>query len=458
MHEVYYLENEYILDVKVRDGDSYYAGKLTLTPKECFLELATERTPSESFKYSESLVCISTKYSSATFLLYGLKLVHMSIGMLEVIENKQIWSFSIKFQIQYTVISHVLHLENKKIRSFNLKSNFIKKWTLHTKTQDQILNSLYNRDDNPIFCGMEFEEEIQNYGNIGIFYSSTQFSSINELNTGLKIFPEIRVTFLNQLEMNDIFHEYLKLYQLLTLFNGSDFKIDSIEIGLDDFRPSSIAYLYFPSSQNVQKNDYTLLPLGKDVIYNDQQLASLPLNFFDSYYNLPDEKKELFKRYLNYKRLNSIEEKFLGYFRLIEKLTFKTKSYVDNDSLSNLLERSKSYLSKKLECNSKTMANLNKRILRANNSKYNTEKCIADFYDTLPQEIQSSLIFKKEDLIKICKLRNDITHANDYVISDHELYEYTIFINALLFLAITNLLLEIPLEACIPIARRLQQI
>lgn len=456
MHDPFYLKTDYIIDVRVLDGNSNYSGKLTLTPKECYIEIYTERTPSEEFKLSESLIC-SSMHPSKSILLFGTKVVSFSATLLEMQGIDPIWGHSIKFTIQYVIISYDLIGNNKKINNFTLNTSFIKRWTMHTKTQDKILYGLFKNDSSRVTIGREFIQEIQNYGLIELYYASTQFSSIEELNAGLKITPKLRTFFKSSIAMDEIYREYFKLYQLLTLFNGSDFNVDSVELEIHEWR-SKPAYMYFPSFQKDEKYTNTLLPLGKDVIFSGQKLATLPLDFFNTYYNLPDEKKELLKRYLNYKRLNSIEEKFLGYFRLLEKLTFKSKSYVDSDALSYILTRSKSYLTKRLNSNSKTMSNLNKRILQANNSKYNTEKCISDFYDSLPLKLQNSYKYKKEDLKKICKLRNDITHANDYVITESELLEYTMFINSLLFLAFINILLEIPLETCIPIANRLNRI
>lgn len=457
MHEIYYLKNEYSKNVQVRDGDTFYAGKLTLTPKECYIEISTERQPSDNFSFSETLSCTSN-YPQTVFKLFGLKLVSKSSTLLEFKEKNSISSITIKFSIQYIVISETTFLEDKKINSFTLKANFIKKWTMHTKTQSELLNSLYTRDNSRFEKFTEFEQEIQNFGDIGIFYSSTEFTSIDELNAGLQLFPEMRLTFLNELEMKDVYKEYLKLYQLLTLFNGGDFKVDTIELQIEGWSPRNLAYLYFPSTQIEEKLDFTLLPLGKDLIYKTQELYTLPLNFFNIYYELTEEKVELFKRYLNYKRLTSIEDKFLGYFRLLEKLTFKKEPYVDKELLENLLDKTKSYVAKKLNTKNKTVKALNQRIIYMNQSKLNTEKCIGDFYDRIPVEILSTFIYSKTELTKICKLRNDITHANDYIITDAELYKYTVFINSLLFLAFINILLEIPLETCIPIANRLDRI
>lgn len=457
MLDPYYLKNEYVINVKVRDGESIYAGKLTLTPKECYLEVFTERTTSVNFSLSETLTCTSN-YPETTFKLFGLKLISTSSTFLEVQETNQIWSLNIKFEIQFILISPFTNLDNKKASSFSLKANFLKNWTMHTKTQSEILNSLYNRDDSRNWNFIEFDQEIQNYGDIGIYYSTTEFTSIKELNAGIEIFPEMRITFLNGLEIKDVYKEYLSLYQLLTIFNGSDFKVDTIEVQIDDWHPRSLAYLYFPSYQGEDKYDFTLLPLGKDIVFKVQELSTLPLNFFNTYYNLTDEKKELFKRYLNYKRLTSIEDKFLGYFRLLEKMTFKKEPYVEKELLENLLDRSKAYVAKKLDTKCKTVKAFNQRIIYMNQSKLNTEKCIGDFFNSIPEEILSTFTHSKTDLTKICKLRNDITHANDYIVSDSDLYKYTVFINSLLFLAFINILLEIPLETCIPISNRLNRI
>lgn len=98
---------------------------------------------------------------------------------------------------------------------------------------------------------------------------------------------------------------------------------------------------------------------------------------------------------------------------------------------------------------------LSKRIEKTNQMKYNTLKCLSDFFDSIPIEIQNSLLFKKDELVKITKLRNDITHANEYSIESRDLYQYTNFINALLFLALIAEL-EIPFDVCIPIAQNLK--
>lgn len=456
MPEILYLNEKYIIDVKVHDRNTKYKGKLTLSPDECYIEIFTEREPSKNFSSSTFLKCVNITHSK-TYLLFGLDNVYMSHGLLDINKSEAICTYSFKFKIKFALFIEGIIKPNARIKNIKFNSKFLKKWTMDTSTQNKIFENYLMHKGFDTYSGTEFFQKIQNYGTIGLYYLPTLYTSLDVLESGLKIHPKLLLTFKRKVKIEDIYDEYLKLYQLLTLFNGSDIKADFIEVDFGDSRFNTPS-LYFSSFQKEENLNYTILPLGKDVIFSDQGLLPLPLNFFNVYYNLPKFKLEFFARFLKYKRLHSREDKFLGYFRLLEKLTAKQKCFVDDEELTKLLDKSKSYLIKKLNTNKKTIESLSARISYANKLKYNTEKCIADFYDTIPEYIRNHLEYKKTDLNNIVDLRNRITHAKDYIIEDHQLYKYTIFIHSLLYLAIINILLEIPLETCAPIARRLNQI
>jgi hypothetical protein len=154
--------------------------------------------------------------------------------------------------------------------------------------------------------------------------------------------------------------------------------------------------------------------------------------------------------------MKSDEEKFLGFFRLLEKLAYKTQSYVDENELKNLLKEHRVYLKNRLGCETKVIKDLSSRVEGANRMKYNTLKCLLDFYDSIPKEITDTFYLKRDDMDKIIKLRNDITHANHYSIENRELYQYTKLINILLFLAFIKEL-GIPFSVCIPITTNLNR-
>ncbi|WOQ34293.1 HEPN domain-containing protein [Acinetobacter baumannii] len=456
MSEILYLNEKYIIDVKVHDRNTKYKGKLTLSPDECYIEIFTEREPSKNFSSSTFLKCVNITHSK-TYLLFGLDNVYMSHGLLDINKSEAICTYSFKFKIKFSLFIEGIIQPNTKIKSITFNSKFLKKWTMHTSTQNNIFENYLRHKGFDTYSGTEFFQIIQNYGTVGLYYLSTLYTSLDELESGLKIHPKLILTFKRKVKIADIYEEYLKLYHLLTLFNGSDIKADFIEVDFGDSRYNTPT-LYFSSYQKEEKLNYTTLPLGKDVIFSDEGISPLPLNFFNVYYNLPKYKLEFFVRFLKYKRLHSREDKFLGYFRLLEKLTAKQECFVDDDELTKLLDKSKSYLVKKLNTKKKTIESLSARISYANKLKYNTEKCIADFYVTLPEYIRNHLEYNKNDLKHIVDLRNNITHAKDYIIDEQQLYKYTVFIHSLLYLAIINLLLEIPLETCAPIARRLKQI
>ncbi len=115
----------------------------------------------------------------------------------------------------------------------------------------------------------------------------------------------------------------------------------------------------------------------------------------------------------------------------MESLCFKKKNYVNEEILEEVLKKAKHYLIKKFD-DKKNVTSFVKQIIKVNHSKYNTEKCLQDFYKEISIDCSENWRFKKNDFNKICKLRNDITHANDYKIIEREFMEYTMFIEVLL--------------------------
>ena len=221
----------------------------------------------------------------------------------------------------------------------------------------------------------------------------------------------------------------------MAFFIGNDFSVELVEIGFESGKQGA---LYYPSekiSPTHEPND-ALFPLGKNLRFYFESLPSLPLSTFNSYMSLPESQISYFKKYLRYRRMENPEERFLGFFRILELLCLKKKKFLDDEKLlENLITRVKPYLIKKFG-NPKNVTSFLKGIPRLNSSKYNTEKCIQDFYSKIPSRIVEKWKLKKSDIGAICKLRNDITHANDYYASEFEIEEKSKFIEILLVLAL----------------------
>jgi len=86
--------------------------------------------------------------------------------------------------------------------------------------------------------------------------------------------------------------------------------------------------------------------------------------------------------------------------------------------------------------NKKEVKGFLRGIGRYNNSKYNTEKCIIDFYRKLPAGIKEAWRLKQDAITAICNLRNDISHANDYFETSDDLLSKCAFVESLLIIAL----------------------
>lgn len=441
------LSEEYSFTVRVKDQEKTLAGKLFLSPNKCTLHVMTERQPSKDFYKSDLLYCDS---SNRNFILYELEYTG-SYTMYHLYDEEQsnIGFYEYKFEVGFILSSTGFLNLDAEITNFEFSAPMLNKWVGHTKTQNNLINNIILDTEITSDELVEFRTYIIDYAQILLHYELTQFHSHDLFSVGTNFPPKLTMSFKNPKSIQELHIEINKIYELMTLFIGSDFKIDMINAHKrgDQFSKTTV---YFPTSNRGKEVEYPLLPLGHDLVHSIFGLKELPLNYFNNFYNLPEERRTLFTNYLRYKRMKSDEEKFLGFFRLLEKLTFKSQSYVDGVQLKKILKISRSYLKNRLACEMSVIKNFSTRIEGTNKMKYNTLKCLGDFYDSLPKEITNKLLFQKNDLEKIIKLRNDITHANHYTIEDKLLYKYTTFINSLLFLAFINEL-EIPYDICIPI-------
>jgi hypothetical protein len=195
-----------------------------------------------------------------------------------------------------------------------------------------------------------------------------------------------------------------------------------------------------------------LFPLGDHLVNYQPNYPAFPINSFKEFYAL--EKKEVgyWEKYIKYRRMTNIEEIFLGYFRLLESLCYQKKAYLNGDLLKEISKKAEPYLIKKFKDKKNVKSFLN-GLSRYNNSKYNTEKNIRYFLIKAPKELSSTWKFTKKDIGAICKLCNDITHANDYYVEKGEVENKAKFIEVLLLLRLF-LMVGIPMEISSKIINR----
>lgn len=449
------LNQSYSFEVLVRNNDTNFAGKLNLSPEGCTLRVMGERDFTSEYYTIEAFECFTIRNH---FLLSEVKFKSGRFASLRLNDPIDRGRF---FELEFTVGFVIKASTNTSLKKeaifsgFSIEADMIRKWTEITNKQEDLLlqNSGSSFPSNADDDLKLFEILLENTGFLYLAYNLNLHTNIDTMTSGVKLTPQLGLHFFECKDITMLLKEIRKIYALLSLFWGDDFTINNLKITLPHIRGSGVSG-YYASNYIANNKMSPILPLGFDVRNRYNSYEGLPLNLFQEYYNLEDSKVEYFIKYLRYKRLKSNEEKFLGYFRILERLVHITGTYVDEESLKTLLDRSKKYLIKKLKSRSSDIKSLNNKIIKGNQGKYVTHDCISRFFDEIPEEIKITMALKRSDIQGISKLRNDMTHANDYIVSEEDLYQYTNFIHQLLVFALVNKLLGVSLDVLIPLSNR----
>lgn len=445
-----HFNETYSFEVIVKDNKENFAGKLIVSPNGCTLRVMGERAFSENFSSSQVIECETLLN---WFLLTDLSINTWRTASLRMDNREDCGGFyEIEFKVGFLIKASSRINSDTLFNGFNFDADMVRKWTGITYTLTDLLSEHRDlRNSDPTL----FTKPLDNLGEAHVTYNLSLHNSLESMSSGMKLTPILGI-FLNEHKpIQDIYKEIKKLYVLLTYFWGADFSINHLL--LSKFNGDDISAFY---SSNVIKDfiKYPLIPLGFDTPDNYKRFTGLPLEFFTSYYNLPESNVEHFTKYLRYKRMKSTEEKFLGYFRILEKLVHVRGTYVENELLESLLQRSKNFLIKNLGSNARDIKSLTRGIVRSNGGKYNTSTCILKFFQVIPEDIKLTMKFDKSDIERICKLRNDMTHANEYEVSDEDLYSYTRFIHQLLVFAMFHKSLGLSLDLLVPLSGNFSRI
>lgn len=429
------LAETYDFEGTVSDGQNDFAAKLYLSPEKITITIMGEKSDERNCSLGwENIETLSFHDMNKTFLLHGLNFCR---GGSRVISHQPncIVFFESVFEVDYVIFSPSTLYGDELVTSISIHSNKISEWVGNTNKQEEIIRTYNNGEsifDDPNKLN-EFQISLEEVGTLGVGYNLSMHHSSPDFSAGIKFPPSLFIAFCIGQPSKEVMNDVLKLYALLTFFIGTDFLIEQIDLNLGSSHFGDEGTLYYPSKMFHPKyeHDYSTFPLGKDVRFDSLGLPPLPLTSFNKYYALPEIQSGYFLKYLKYKRMENPEERFLGYFRILESLCFNKKSYLDEVLLKQLSNRIMPYLIKVFG-DKKSVTSFIKGLPRYNNSKYNTQKCILDFYSKIPTLISDTWRFGKCDIGEICKLRNDITHANNYSIGTYELEVKVKFIEVLL--------------------------
>lgn len=436
-----HLHQSYEFDVVVRDGINNFSGKLSLSPQKCKISISGEQTPERKFSLGwtdrEELICGDL---NKTFILKNLS-AHYERQRVIQTDPCQIVHFEAEFTIGFILFLPAGFISNVSTRSISIHSSQIGSWIGSTTKQESIITT-YNQGEfarNQDNILTEFFAKAGSNSTIVAHYNFSWHRSPHEFKSGIAFPPSLTTNYHTAIPSSQVKIEFEKIYNLISFLVGVDFAPEKIDVCCVAPGLNKTGSLYMPSSHLAKEGSRggrraILFPLGRDLRFDQLGLPSFPLESINAYFSMEEPDLEVWRKYSRYRRLENPEERFLGYFRLLEKLCFKQKTFLDELKLSALIIKAKPYMIRRFGDN-KSVTSFLSGIPRYNNSKYNTSKCIQDFYISIPKELTNTWEPQKTDIDKICKLRNDISHANDLLASDELILKCENFAHALLLIA-----------------------
>lgn len=441
------LTESYAFNVKTQVESHWYAAKLTLTPQgiriTIYGETNEKRNPKLSWWRVSKLICNDGNHSFALLNLRGIEGRDSTLSRFP----EAVGFFEVSYEVGFLVFSPS-SIQLQRVNAIGIQSGMLQNWIGNTVKQEAIIKQYYERTlFNEPKNNSEFFVELGNESILSIGYDISIHHMSPNFSAGVNFQPVLTLDYFNAFEVEGLLERYLHLYALLAFLHGSDFFVNTILLDGDFTGAGKRGSLYYPVQANSLTKvnvNYSFFPISRNLRFDTLGLPELPLDVFLTYFQLTESKSNLFSKYLKYKRLINPEEQFLGFFRLLETLTFKKKTYFDAANLDQLIKRSRSYLVRYFD-DSKSVNSFLKALPRFNQSKYNTSKCIKEFMTKLSPEVISAWKFSGKDIDAICKLRNDISHANDYDVDEQNFFEIIKFIEVLLIYALFELVkIEFP--------------
>lgn len=427
------LDETYAVDVSIESNGNNFAGELSLSPNECTLvirgDLFEGRSPDLGWEDVDTMTC---RGFDGTFYLYGLTLLAWGTRTLQR-HPKVVGHFETRYRVSHVIYGRTHERELPPAFHVSVHSPSIAQWVGTTRVQDKIVakyqsGTLFGNGSTP---DIEFLQPISGLGAISIGYApSTQYSS-EKFSMALKFAPVLGISFETPKDGAEAIHILSEVIALFSFLIGSHVVIDAINLVCrsSSYRPLSV-YFARPQ-QDVERGDYPFFPLGANLRLDHLGLPELPLGVFERYFSIEDGERQLFFKYIRYRGLQNPEEQFLGFFRLLEKLCFQQESFLPEEKLTNLLVRAKPFFDRYFG-DGRNVTKFLGQVERWNKSKLNTAGCIAKFLKTLPSSLRERWNFGSNDIQGICKLRNDLTHANTTEPDSHDVACKAKFIEALL--------------------------
>jgi len=450
------LSETYSFHVVVQSGDEHFAGKLMLSPTKCTLRITGEESDARKFGFQKRIERLLCRHRSSVVVLLGLEATGAFFGTVD--RKAGISSFEASYTVSYVIYNGSPSVHVPNCFGVALDAKEIGEWVGHTHGQSEILRDY----ESGVFVSegdqklREFEQSLTGIGSLTVDYNWTAHYSPRDFEAGLR-FPPTLVAFFNSARVESEVVSFIgDLIALFAVLLGTNLTLDNIMLNIGAHRgPRPCLYFSMVVAPPRARASSLLFPLSRNMVHNQLALPEFPLQAIDAYFQLAEGERELFKKYVRYRELENSEERFLGYFRLLEKLTHQKEHFVDEEKLVSLATRSTPYL-ERFFGDPGSVRRLLKQVLRANGSKLNAAGCIIRFMKVLPAELTDRWRFSNQHVEAICKFRNDLTHANEAEPSGTDIAVKEKFIEVLLVIALF-LKLGVPAVSVAVIAGRIER-
>ncbi|RYA22201.1 hypothetical protein CRU96_14320 [Malaciobacter halophilus] len=414
------LFDSYELDVYIEiESNNNYPTKGNLTITQDSIQLKIYNTSSQ----------FNLNYNKLTCEYHNNKVELINLNPLKYSTDFYSRTKDIIFEVEKLLFKE--YNTNDYYNRLIIKSKDINQWLGFTKLQHSLGFEIHDRLFNhhkELFKSIKCE----NF-DFNIFYEIDTTQDVFNGITTYSYLPYIELEFKSDLSYEKTEKIYLELLDLFYLLLGFNLNVDKVilQSNIDDRHNNT--YLYYKKNHKKENNKFIFIAFANNLF--EQYRKDLNKELVYNYFKLNDYEKSFFNVFRKYKMFHYTEDKLLGYFRILENLMFDKNKlfteelleiYINNVDLSpeNKLKQ-KNLL---LHGNNKVKSVINKP-LKDRKEKIKFIIFHHEFLNILPSSY--NIIANFNDVNKIVKLRNDITHFNSYTVNQTDLEKYIDYLELL---------------------------
>jgi hypothetical protein len=419
---------------------NYHLGTLKLSPNKISIQFSCEFDTfngEEPFEYHYDEVQCNNFHDY--FILLNVEMVRMEDGMLG--SSRKCYRKA-EYTIKYVIKQNSYTFNTNNIWGFSLNFLELNEWIGNTTKQEDILFHYENKNFDKMDI-TEFWTFLSTDSKLICHYDWAAYHNSSEQRGGVSFSPKMSCVYAHSVNFERMISDFASLVNFFSLIIGKEINIENITlIGQYSIGGNNKAYMYFcHKSFSASDSHLTFFPLGTNMRFKQENIPEFPLGLFSTYFSLSEYNRNLVKRFLNARTMIYGEDKFLALFRLAEKLSFSKKEYFSKDINDKLLPCVKTLLTDN-GVSDKDASKFIKRIEKVYESKNNTEATILIPFSVikpfLPEGTQDNSIIGK-----MTKLRNDITHANEYDTNESTLRLYINLLDVMVIYLILSKLLGV---------------